>query len=81
MDESEESINWRRALAVPLVVMALSVAGLAFLGAQTSRILSTVGAAVGPPGRGTVQVPNGDEGAGEDESSGDQGSGAEPDPG
>jgi uncharacterized protein DUF4349 len=78
----ENDVNWRRVLAVLLVVMALSVAGLALLGTQTSRILSTVGAAVGPAGGGTVQVPNGDPGAGGDEGAGEErGSGEEHDSG
>ena len=48
------NMNWRRAVVVLLVVMALSVAGLAFMGTNVSRILSTVGASVGPG----VAVPN-----------------------
>ncbi len=67
------NVNWRRALAVLLVVMALSVGGLAMLGGQVSRVLSTVGASVGP---GAVAVPNvqpgqaGDHGGGEQDSDG-----------
>ena len=42
--------NWRVLLGALLVVLALSVVGLAFLGTGASRILSTVGASVGDGG-------------------------------
>jgi hypothetical protein len=41
--------NWRALVGALLVVMALSVVGLAFLGTNVSQILSTVGASVGGP--------------------------------
>ena len=61
MFEDDGAVNWRRALAVLLVVMALSVGALAFMGGQVGRVLSTVGASVGGPGFGSD--PN-DGGAG-----------------
>ena len=72
MDQDERNPTWRRALAVLLVIMALSVASLYLLGGQASRILSTVGASVSTPAGGTVQVPNGDPGADAGEDSGNE---------
>jgi hypothetical protein len=66
MDEDGPNPVWRRALAVLLVVIGLSVAGTYLMGGQVSKILSTVGASVGTPGQGA--------GAG-------GGSGSEPDDG
>lgn len=69
MDDDEPRPAWRIALAVLLVVMALSVAGLAFMGTQVSRILSTVGAPVGVPIGGealTGEEPGGNNNGGGD---------------
>jgi hypothetical protein len=62
MFDEDGDVNWRRALAALLVVMALAVVGLAFLGGNASRVLSTVGASVGD---GAVVVPNSDSDDGE----------------
>jgi hypothetical protein len=80
MDEDERNPIWRRALAVLLVVMALSVASLSLLGGQVSRILSTVGASVDTPDDaadpGSYGGPdqNGGDSGGDGASSGDSGS-------
>jgi Domain of unknown function (DUF4349) len=71
MLDEQGDVNWRRALAVLLVVMALSVAGLAFMGGQVGRVLSTVGASVGRPDGGAVAAPHDDPGSGGDHGSGD----------
>lgn len=65
------SIGWRRPLAAIVVVAMLCIVGIAFLGTSAGRILSTVGASVGPPGAGTV-----DGGAGEAPGVENQGPGA-----
>ena len=61
MDDDESKPIWRGALAVLLVVMALSVAGILMLGGQVSKVLSTVGASVGTP-QGYVENPGPDGG-------------------
>ena len=57
MLEDEAKPIWRGALAVLLVVMALSFAGILMLGGQVSKILSTVGASVSTP-QGYVENPD-----------------------
>ena len=77
MDEDEGSPIWRSALAVLLVVMALSFAGFLMLGGQVSKVLSTVGASVSTP-QGNVENPGSYGGAeqnGGDSEGGDSGSG------
>jgi hypothetical protein len=80
MDEDEPKPIWRSALAVLLVVMALSVASLALLGGQVSKILSTVGSSVDTPDYAGDPQPyggpeqNGGEEGGEGSDSGDSGS-------
>jgi hypothetical protein len=77
MDEDERSPIWRSALAVLLVVMALSFAGMLMLGGQVSKVLSTVGASVSTP-QGYVENPGpngGPEQNGGDSGGGDSGSG------
>lgn len=68
MFDEEGSVDWRRALLVLLVVMGLAVAGLALMGGQVNRVLSTVGAAVGD---GAVVVPDDNPGSGAEPGSGD----------
>jgi len=65
MDEDERNPMWRRALAVLLVVMALSLAGVLALGTQVSSILSTVGAPIGLPGPGGGSETGSESGPGE----------------
>ena len=88
MNEDEGKPIWRSALAVLLVVMTLSIASIALLGGQASRILSTVGASVDTPQYagdpqpyGGPEQNGGDEGEGGgdegDSGSGDDGSGTE----
>jgi uncharacterized protein DUF4349 len=77
MDEDGSNPNWRRLLAALLVVMTISVAGLALLGTQSSRILSTVGASVGTPGGGQALGPKGQPGSGEGPGSGNEGQGGD----
>lgn len=56
MDEWQDgSTGWRRPLIAVVVVALVCVVGIAMLGTETGRILSTVGAPVGPPGAGTVE--------------------------
>ena len=66
-DWQDVSIGWRRPLVGVVAVLAVCVVAVALLGTQVSKILSTVGASVGPPGVGNV-----DEG----QDSGNQGPGA-----
>ena len=56
MDDDEPKPIWRGALAVLLVVMALSFAGVVMLGGQVSKVLSTVGASVSTP-QGYIENP------------------------
>jgi hypothetical protein len=57
MDDDEPKPIWRTALAVLVVVIALSFAGLLMLGGQVSKVLSTVGASVNTP-QGYVENPD-----------------------
>lgn len=81
MDEDEPTPIWRQVLAVLLVVMTLSVAGVYLLGGQATRILSTVGSSVDTPDDARDPQPYGGPGqyGGEDDGhgsdSGDSGSG------
>ena len=77
MDHDEPKPIWRSVLAVLLVVMALSFAGILMLGGQVSKVLSTVGASVNTP-QGYVEDPGSYGGAGEnggDSDGGGEGSG------
>jgi hypothetical protein len=77
MFDEQGDVAWRRVLAMLLVVMALSVVGLAFMGSGVSRILSTVGASIG---NGAVAVPNGDPDADDQGELADYGSGSNDSP-
>ena len=81
MDEDAPQPIWRSALAVLLVVMAVSVVGIAMLGTQVSQILSTVGASVttgqdgGPDQNGGAAVGGGDSEPGPADPAGEAGDG------
>jgi hypothetical protein len=61
-DWQDGSIGWRRPLAAIGLVTAFCVVAVVLMGTQVSRILSTVGASVGPHDNGVVQE-GGDSGA------------------
>jgi hypothetical protein len=70
-DWQDGSMGWRRPLAGVVVVAMVCIVAIAMLGSQVSRVLSTVGASVGPPGVGTV-----DQGGDPGPDPGNQGPGA-----
>ena len=67
-DGQDEALDWRKPLAVLLVVVVVAVTALAVLGTQVSRVLSTVGASVSNEG-----VPGGGSGPGYAEAGADPG--------
>ena len=82
-DRQDGGIDWRAPLVVLVVVVIVGITALAFFGAQTSRILSTVGASVSSDGAQPVGAappdyaqPGADSAdAGSDPGSGSGGSG------
>jgi hypothetical protein len=78
MTEFDDGIDWRKPIAILLVVIVLAVTGLTFMGSQVSGILSTVGASVGTPG--VDYDTSGGETSGQDGAGGGAG-GEEPAPG
>ena len=59
-DWQDGSIGWRRPLVALLLVALVCFVAVVFMGTRVDRILSTVGASVGPPGVGTVDQGGGD---------------------